>query len=345
MPVLTDEKVFDRIKKGDIAKTYLLFGQESYFVSSCVEKIIKKIVEPSFKSFNLNRFDGEKISFDAVYQSVEALPMMAERKVVAIKDVDIDKLTKGAFDELLEVVAQENETTVLIIYATELTYDIKKSARVKKLSAIIEKIGVVCEFSLKDKPTLKRALCARAKKEGIEMEMTTADLLIEQCDRRYGVLINELDKLIFFTKGSGENTIKPEYIKQCCIPSIDSTSFDLAKAILSKKYDRAFLLLDELFYQRIEALSILGALNLCFIDLYRAKCAVAASRSIDETIADFSYPANRKFAVKNAFRDVQSIPIDAIRRCIDALMNADITLKSSKLSDRLVLEQMIGNMI
>lgn len=344
MPTVIDEKLFTSIKQNNIDNMYFLFGQDSYFVGIAVKQIIEKTVPKQFQSFNLNTYVRDKFSYNDVYSSVEALPMMAEKRCVVIQDVDIDKLKKEEFDQLIDIVSFQNESTVLIICDTTNTIEMK-SARIKKLVKLIEPIGVVCNFKFKDKPTLKRALCSRAKKENILLDMLVADILVEQSASDYASLINELDKLIAYTKALGEMTIKKEYISQCTTFLVSSTAFDLSKAILNRKYDRAFSLLDELFFQRVEPLSILGALNMCFIDLYRAKCAMSARKSTEEMTVDFAYPANRKFAVKNAYRDVSSFSIEALRRCITALAKADINLKSSKLDNRIILEQMIGNMI
>lgn len=355
--MISDERLFTQIKQGDIKSPYLLFGNEPYFTASCVSRIIKKVVEPNFESFNLIRFDGAKLSLSELYDSVEALPMMAPKRCVIIRDLDVEKMPLSDFKELTSIVELQNETTVLIIYAVDLSlgYDLKKSKRLKKLADVIEKIGVVCEFAQKDKATLKRALCARAKKQGTFLDMPVADDLIERCGTSYGVVINELDKLVAYAKGNfvpdesqqvgmAVPTISSRSVEECCIKSVDSTSFDLAKAIVTRKYDRAYALLDELFYQRVEALAILGALNMCFLDLYRAKTAMSCGQTAEAMSSDFAYPPNRKFAVKNAFRDVQRTSIESLRRCMDALMSADITLKSSKIDSRVVLQKMLAQM-
>lgn len=344
---MNDTDLFKQIKQGILQPLYLLYGQESYFVSACVDKIIEKAVPTGFESFNLNRFNGEKLSFDELEDAVSTLPMMAEKKCVVVKDLDIDKLNKNDIDILMELISNPNESIVLVLYATGVLYDIKKSTKLRKLSEAIQKNGVVCDFALKDKPTLKRALWDRAKKAGIELDMPVADVLIDRCSQSYSVLVNEVDKLIHYVQGRDEDhrEITKADIDACCIPSIDSTSFDLARSILNKKYDQAFLLLDELFYQRMESLSILGALNMCFIDLYRAKCAMVNGHTTDEVVIDFSYPKNRTFAVRNSFRDVQNYSIESIRRCLNALIDADYQIKSSKMQDRLILENMIGKMI
>lgn len=339
-----DAEIFKNVKQGIIHPVYLLFGQEEYFVTACVDAIVKKTVSSGFESFNLIKF-FEKADINEIENAVEALPVMSQKKCVIVKDMELDKLSKGDMDKLLELVINPNESTVFIIYSTSIIYDIKKSAKLKKLAEQISKTGIVCEFGYKDKATLKRALCERAGKSSLALDMMTAEYLITRCSSSYAILINELDKVIAFVIGSDRNEITEGDINQCCVASIDSNSFDLAKAVMSKKYDRAFLLMDELFFQRMEALSILGALNMCFIDLYRAKVALGAGVSPEQVLADFNYPKNRSFAVKNSFRDVKSYSIEKLRRCISSLAQADIELKSSKLDDRLILERMLGNMM
>ncbi len=339
MPYLQDEELFKDIKQKNIANMYFLYGQEKYFISQAVLQIRKKVVDESFEGFNLNRVNGEKIDLSEFEDMTDSLPMMAEKRCIILKDLDLEKLSKPDFDKFIDIVKNISETTVLIIYQDLVLVDMKKSSKYKKLAELVAKNGVVCDFALKDKQTLKRMLCQRASKAYIELDMKTAELLIDRCSSSYMVLINELDKLISYV---GEGEITKAHIDECSIKSIDSSAFDLAKSILTNNFDRAYVLLDELFYLRQEAVAILSALALAFADIYRAKCGVISSKSVDEVTADFNYPKNRQFAVKNAFRDVRNFSIEHIRVCIEALYDADIQLKSSKLDNKLILEQMLG---
>lgn len=90
---------------------------------------------------------------------------------------------------------------------------------------------------------------------------------------------------------------------------------------------------------------ILSALSMAFFDIYRAKCGMTAKKSQADIIEDFSYPKNRGFAVQNSMRNASGFSIKQIRKCIDALYEADLELKSSKLQDRTVLEKMLGKMM
>lgn len=345
MPVLEDTALFKELKAGHVAPLYLLYGAETYFVRSAVRQIEQKAVQPGFESFNLQRFDAAKADWNEIEDACEALPMMSDRKCVCVKDADADKLPKADLDRLMGMVDAPNESTVLVLYMTSGGVDMKK-AKWKKLAEAVGKRGVVCEFAFKDKTTLRRALCERARKSHVSMDIQTAGALVDRCSQNYSILQNELDKLVAYVSG-GENpsyTITEKDVDECCIRSIDSSAFDLAKCVLSKNFDRAYRLLDELFYLRQEAIAILAALSMAFADIYRAKCAAASHKSADQVAADFKYPKNRLFAVKNAFRDVQSYSAAHLRTCIAALYEADRKLKSSRMDDRLILEQMLGIM-
>ena len=109
--------------------------------------------------------------------------MMAEKKCVSVCDMDAEKLNKPEYDRLLAVISNPVETTVFVLFLLNVPVDLKRSAKWRKLAELAEKTGVVCEFAQKDKTTLKRALCERAKKEFLSMDMQTAGLLVDWCSQ------------------------------------------------------------------------------------------------------------------------------------------------------------------
>lgn len=343
MPHLTDRELFARLKNGIApAPIYFLYGAESWFVRQAVRRLCAQAEKGSFPTMNLRRFSGEKLDFGELEDACDQLPMMAERRYVTVCDLDVEKLPKESLERLMALIDNPNETTTLALYMTGVTVELKRSAKYRKLAEAAAKTGVVCEFPLQDKLTLKRALCEKARGANVQMEMSAANALVERCSQSYAILSNELEKLLAYRAG-GE--IVERDVEECCTRSVDASAFDLAKSLLSRRYDRAFGLLDELFTMRQEAVAILGALSLAFADLYRAKCAVAAGKSADQAAADFRYPKNRLFAVKNAFRDARGFSREQLAGCIRALARADRALKTSKMDDRLALERMLGEMI
>lgn len=340
--LLKDTELFSKLKSNILPPVFILFGKEGYFVQKAVDEIIRKTVEPSFEGFNLARLEGEKLSLQELEDACELLPVMAEKRAVVVKDFPFEGLNKDDLKTLTELLKNPNESTVLVFYSTDENLDFKKAGKLKKAVDALGDRGFACEFALKDKLTLKRALCAKAREAYVEMDMETAEYLIDCCSLQYSVLLNELEKLVAFTNG-GE--ITKEAVDACVIKSINASAFDLAKAILSGNFEKAYLLVDDLFSSRQEAIMILSALSSAFLDIYRAKCGIAEGKSQADIADDFSYPKNRSFAVQNAMKTARSFSIKQIRKCVDALYEADLELKSSKLEDRLVLEKTVGKMM
>lgn len=102
--------------------------------------------------------------------------------------------------------------------------------------------------------------------------------------------------------------------------------FDLSKAMMQNNFNRAFAILDELFLCRQEPLAILAVLNMTFVDLYRAKTATLASKSVQDVCEIFAYKG-KEFRMRNAFRDVPRYSVKTLRSCLEILAEADIGLK------------------
>ncbi|MEG0894618.1 MAG: DNA polymerase III subunit delta [Oscillospiraceae bacterium] len=337
--MIEDEVFIKKIKENNIPPAMFLFGEEEYFLNMCITKIIKEKVPVENQEMQLKICEN----FKGGYDFLTTIGFFnVGTKILYVKGIDVEKLTEEDKKSIEEIIAVTNNESIFILTAKDV--DLKKSAKTKKFIEKMEKQNVmVCNFALKDRPTIKRTLCAKAKKHNLVLEMDTADYLIEKKGMLLSELLNELDKLIDFAKGNGKEEITKKDIDLLVIPCLDSTAFDLSKSILANKYDRAIILLNELILQKIEPLAILGALNLSFIDIYRAKVALEKKKSMDNVISDFKYAKNRQFAVKNAFNQRSSLK--SIRNCINALMDADIKLKSTKNNPNIVLEQMIYTMM
>lgn len=347
MPSISDSDVFKSIKEKRLFPIYFFYGEERYFIKKAVSQLKALVVPSGFEGFNLSEIEGEKLNVSQLEDCLDGLPVMTDRKCVILKDADIEKLAKDDFERLLSLVSNPSPDAVFIIVQLSNQPEMKKSAKYKKLLAAAEKSGAACNFEQKDALTLKRVLCQKAKEAYVELDMETAGALIERCSRSYEVLSNEMDKLIAYARSNGEPpySITGQAVDECTVASIDASAFDLAKSVLSNDFNRAFLILDKLFFLRQEAVSIVSALSMAFADIYRAKAAVNAQKTPDQTAADFNYPKNRLFAVKNAFRDVKKFSAAQIRESISILYETDELLKSSKLEDRLVLEQSLGKML
>ena len=341
MPAVKEEKLNQMLRAGELAPVYFFYGREVQLMRDAVEKIVRAAVDPAFESFNLHRFQEEGLTTGELRTVYQTLPMLAGKQCVTVKNWNIDKLGKQELEELLALIADPNPAAVLVLYDTRQTVEPKKNAKYKKLLEAVEKAGVSTEFALKDRAALVRAITSRCKKAGVAIRTEVAGRLAEQCAMQYAVILNETDKLIAYAGEGGE--ITGRMLEQLGVSSVQNTAFDLSNAILKGQYARAFSILDRLFALRVEPVMILGALSGSFVSLYRVKAAREAGVSAAQVIADFHYRS--KYQIQKLEQDVGRFSAGQIRACIEALEKADRLLKSSRMDNRAVLEQMMGEMI
>ncbi len=341
MPTITDLQLAKDLKNDTLARVYLLFGEEQLMLERSVSAIIKKAVDPAMQSFNLQTFNGDDIDFDDLENAVEALPVFADRKCVVVHDLNIEKLTADLTDKLKELVKDPPETTVLLFYMTGIEISLKKMKKVASFAKLVEKVGTVVDFSVKTKAEISRALIASANKRGCDMSSREAEYLMELCGENLRVLMIELEKLCNFAQGKDITTTM---IDMLVCKTMEASVFELSKAILAKNADKAFKILSELFYNQEEPIAILGVLNSSFLALYRAKCAMLASKKVDDVLESFNYKG-KEFIVRNAFRDCAKIQSSALDKCIELLADADIRLKSTRCDGQVVVEKLVAALI
>lgn len=338
MPIMKDVQLNRTIKALELAPVYFLYGAEVHLLKNTLRVLTDVVVSEAFVQFNLQRFDGETLQLNSLQSAYQALPMMAERKCVTVSNWQLDKLSKADFKALCDLLETPNPSTVLVLYYTK-EIDVKK-ANIKKMIQLIKRQGVVCEFSLKDIHTLTRTVMKHCQGAGVRISPLVCHRLIEQCQMSYTLILNELEKMIAYVGQDGE--ITEHTVSLLASASVQATAFALSDAILKNKYQQAFLILDRLFYLRIEPVMVLGALSMSMVDLYRLKTAALCGLPAGQVIADFQYRSS--YRIQKLVREVDRFSIPQIRNCIISLEKADRLLKSSRTEARRILEMMLGEM-
>lgn len=341
MPVIKDDSLIRSINQENFSSFYLLYGEETHLLHKALELLIKKVVDPSFETFNLRQFQGDTVSVLDLREAYESLPMMSRYKCVTVKNWNPDKLSKQDLDAFTDILTHPNPSTVLIFYHTDSEIDPKKNAKTKKIYDIIEKNGTVCEFSKKDRVTLKKIILNRCGQEQISIASDLCDRIIEQCSSQLSVILNETDKLIAYAKD--KKVITAQDVDLLCVSSVQNTAFDLSNAILRRQYDAAFSILAKLYDLRMDPLMILGALSMSFVDLYRLKTAQLCGKNAAQVLHDFQYRS--KYRIEKLSKDISKFSIEQIRGCLYSLQKADRLLKSSRLDSHIVMDQMLGEMM
>lgn len=103
------------LKKRVFDPVYYLFGDDDYLKEGASRDIVDAAVDPSTRDFNLEIRRASEIDAEALDALLSTPPMLAERRVVVIRDVD--KLKKPVRALLDRYLARPAPDTVLVLVA------------------------------------------------------------------------------------------------------------------------------------------------------------------------------------------------------------------------------------
>lgn len=162
MSKLNEAQLKQQIKSNHFSNAYLIYGEESYLKEHYISQLKKKIVDPTFESFNLHQFEGKDISLDDILKDAQMLPMMSEYNLVLVRDYPVEK-SKADLKLLSEFLADVPESTILILVYDAIEPDVK-SASFKKIITAFDNAGAVVNMEKRSENDVAKLLVSRCEK-------------------------------------------------------------------------------------------------------------------------------------------------------------------------------------
>ena len=219
------------INAGKYAPVYFLMGEEDYYIDRLSEYIVEKALTEEEKDFNMDVFFGQDTDIAVVVETAKRYPMMAERRVVVVKEAQNLK----SLESLVPYLQRLMKSTVLVFCYKHGCLD-----RRKKLAAEIEKAGVLFESKkLKDWQLPQFAMSyVKSKGTGKKLVEQAAEILCESVGSDLSRLASELDKLLS-CMGKYDVYINAKMIEQNIGISREFNNFELRSALVAKDVVKA----------------------------------------------------------------------------------------------------------
>lgn len=327
------------LKAGKLGRVYFLYGEEDYLTRLYADKLIEAALGDGDRDMNLTRISGCP-NVNELTDIVDTLPFFSEKKCVVLTDLDPDEMDAPSANALAKLIEKIPDTTVLIICEYSVEIDAKKpKAKLKKVMDAADKAGIVCEMMFMPPARVGAMAQKKAARAGCALSAEDGAYLAELCGCSLTRVANEMGKLCAY-KGAGEITRSD--IDHMIARIADTSVYSLASELFAGHNDAAFHILDDLFAQQEDPISIMSALSGHFVDLYRAKLGQNARLNSDKTAALFGYPPKRAFVMRKAFGAVRELTEKYLAECIDVLYRANIMLNSSHISKRTILEEALA---
>ena len=349
MPKLAATDLVKQVGTDNPPQLCFICGEDTLTVTQTEKRIRKKLTDGDALSDTV--FDGQAPDLDRLADACSFCPMFQPYNLIILRDLDPDTVPAADIDRMITIFGEiAPQTVVLVVMTAVPVYEIRRNEpsilpKFKKITTFFEKNGVLCICEKRNAIMLGKQIIERAKRHGSEISRQDAEDLANRCLCDSTLIHTELDKLLACADGE---PITHEMLDALVAALPDADAFRLARAVTGGNGKAAFRLLEQLTAKSEDTKTILGLLTILsstFTDLYRAKLGQGAAKQQQEIAADFGYPKNREFAVRNAMRDCGSMSLPQLRTCIRILRMTDKNCKSTKTPPRMLLEQAIVRML
>ena len=88
MGVQTQDTLLRALKRGELEPVYYFHGPEEVLKDEAIHQIVDLALEPGLRDFNLDLRSAPQLDPEGLHSLLNTLPMMAERRIVILKDVE-----------------------------------------------------------------------------------------------------------------------------------------------------------------------------------------------------------------------------------------------------------------
>lgn len=293
------QKLKEDIRQGTPGNLYFFYGEETFLLSHYRKQLQKLLIDPVTESFNYHKLTAETFDLQTFGDCVENLPMMAEKTMVVVDEVDIFKLSEPDRDRMTEILSDIPEyCTVVFTYETTA---FKPDKRYKKLWSAVEEKGVLVEFQKQNQRDLVSWITRHfaAVGKGITPELCV--YLMDLTGGTMTALSSEIAKICAY---SGADTVCKADIDAVVEPVLDAVVFQMTDLLGQGDCGGALIKLRQLLKMQEEPILILGAIGGHFRRLSTAKILLdngKNSADLMKLTGLSDYPARKNMSAASRF--------------------------------------------
>jgi DNA polymerase-3 subunit delta len=176
----------EALQKKDFAPAYYFFGADEYQKDEALRRLLDVAVDPATRDFNLDQRRGSELDAADVSSLVGVPPMMADRRVVVIRDVTgLKKDARAALERYLD---NPSRDTLLVMTAPAEAKDDKG----------LSSRAVATEFKSLNDGQIPKWIELRASEAGASITPGAVALLHDAAGSDLAQMSVELQKLIAY---------------------------------------------------------------------------------------------------------------------------------------------------
>lgn len=188
MTKATDQRAFrTAIKDGTFDRAYYLYGEDDYLKNEAVRHLVAAAINPATQAFNLEQCKGGDVQGEALGIMLGTPPMMADRRVVVIRDVS--SLRKDAREVLDRYLQSPSRDTVLVLV----------SLGSEKMDKQLDAVATSVEYASLTGAQLPKWIVQQVERAGGDISDGAVSLLQDAVGADLSLLKLEIEKLLSYT--------------------------------------------------------------------------------------------------------------------------------------------------
>ncbi len=346
------ERFLTEVTNRKLKPAYVFIGDEVFFRDQCRQALLEHLVPADLREFSLHDMDLSENSIAEVLDRAQTPSLMAPFQVFFIRGVK-NLYGRGSHDDeftaIEKYIKDPNPAAVLIFVADHISIpsDVRRMDMTDKdrYERIRETLGEYCgivELARVDESDGVRWVIEKAQKEDVKIDQEAARELVDALGADMMMVSRELEKLILYVHEKKRITLGD--VETLVLAAKQRSLYELTDAISLKDKARSLMVLEAVLASSDGEDAAIGHLYL--LSRTFRQMLVILEKNVRDSKAiwqalwqGFRLPP---FAADDVIRQARRYKNRReLTRAIKLVARADIALRSSPPSKRLVLEQLV----
>jgi len=333
---MTIEELLDKLEREPLAPAYTLYGPETFFMDQVLHSVLEKAFPAGAgRDMNYHILVGKEIKGDAVVREARTMPMFSPWRVLLLRQ--LQQANAAELEPLVPYLKSPSPSSCLLLFSTT-----KPDGRTT-FGKALAKAGPVVECRHPYDNQIPAILRTMARKRQVRLTRDVEVYLAEVVGNDLLALDDALERLRLYAGAQG--TIDLSTARTCVADTRVHEIWDLTTAIGERKLEKALKVLGKLRAEGLEAGRALPMLARTVRQLWTVRALPADKQKPDALAATLGLPL---FVARNLAAQASRFSGEDLARAIQALHEADLTLKSSELPaavrEWVVLEELVWSL-
>ncbi|SMO79271.1 DNA polymerase III subunit delta [Fodinibius sediminis] len=330
-------ELLKELKSGDRKAVYFFFGEEEFFLDK-LQETVEGLVPEDQKDFNFDLLYGRDITVEKLLSIIRSYPMMAEQRVVILRDFHQlssytpgqDSTYEGSVNDLIPYLQQPNPSTLFVCI------DPKKPAGNTKIGKALKKSKDTGVHEFKEVPDYRLPdwIISWARSEhSKKIEPPAAQMLAQYVGNSLQLLSTEIDKVCTFVDTS--DTVKESHIKKIIGLYREYSVFELKDAMISRNLDKSLFIAEQMLQHSKtntgEIIRSVGFFYNLFSNIWQIQRLSAQGNSKKQVQDTLGISSSWYF--NKLWKDASAFRLSEMPRIFEALLDADRAAKGFSTMD------------